>query len=310
MIISNQVKIYTCTMMTVLLFSSGCSAGEQGKPKTFNKDGRTAVTALGRVLPGRAVIDIGVPPGDRVAKLEVKEMDKVAVSNVLAYLESHTLRIAERDHARAVLSQAEAAVKLCEAQFENEKNNYNRIKSLHADKVVPDQNYDNQSLLLKSCELNLSKSQAEHKACEAQLAAAEARLELSVIRAPMSGSILRVFTYPGEATGQSPILQMGDTDHMYVVAEIHETDIKMVKLGQRAAITSPALEKELHGVVDEIGQMVFRKTVQDLDPRADVDTRVIEVRVKVEENEAVAALSHLKVYVRIDTASAPVPAVK
>jgi len=66
---------------------------------------------------------------------------------------------------------------------------------------------------------------------------AEARLRRTIIRAPRAGRILRILTYPGEAISDG-ILQMGDTRQMYVVAEVYETDVGLVKLGQPATITS------------------------------------------------------------------------
>jgi len=46
-----------------------------------------------------------------------------------------------------------------------------------------------------------------------------------------------ILTYPGEAISDG-ILQMGDTRQMYVVAEVYETDVGLVKLGQPPTITS------------------------------------------------------------------------
>ena len=93
---------------------------------------------------------------------------------------------------------------------------------------------------------------------------------------------------------------MGDTANMYVIAEVHESDVAVVRVGQRATITSEALAQPVQGVVEEIGYLIYKNDVLNLDPRADKDTRIVEVRVKLDNSEAVSRLTHLEVSVRID----------
>ncbi len=74
---------------------------------------------------------------------------------------------------------------------------------------------------------------------------ARAQRELSIVRAPADGRVLELVTRPGESAGQQPILRLGDTDRMYAVAEVYETQVFEVAAGQRATITSPALRQPL-----------------------------------------------------------------
>jgi len=78
---------------------------------------------------------------------------------------------------------------------------------------------------------------------------AEARLKLTVLRAPFDGQILKIRTRPGEATGIRPIVRMGKTQAMQAVAEVYHTDARFVRAGQKARITSPALHGLLTGTV-------------------------------------------------------------
>ena len=68
---------------------------------------------------------------------------------------------------------------------------------------------------------------------------------------------------------------MGQTSQMYVVAEVYETDISRVILGQKATIISPSFQGKLTGVVDNIGLQILKRDVLDTDPTADVDARVV-----------------------------------
>jgi HlyD family secretion protein len=136
------------------------------------------------------------------------------------------------------------------------------------------------------------------------LALAEAQLARTVVRSPQAGQVLDVFAYPGEAVapGDGPILALGDTRQMVVVAEVYETDIGLVALSQPATITSRngAFSDTLTGTVSEIGLQIAKNDVLDDDPAANADARVVEVRVAVDQSEAVAALTNLQVDVAID----------
>lgn len=136
------------------------------------------------------------------------------------------------------------------------------------------------------------------------LALAEAQLARTIVRSPQAGQVLDVFAYPGEAVSPAdgPILALGDTNQMVVVAEVYETDIGLVELGQPATITSRngAFSETLTGTVSEIGLQIAKNDVLDDDPAANADARVVEVRVQVDQSDAVAALTNLQVDVAID----------
>jgi HlyD family secretion protein len=90
---------------------------------------------------------------------------------------------------------------------------------------------------------------------------------------------------------------------MLVVAEIPEDNIGKVRLGQKAIITSDngAFSGQLQGTVTEIGRKVGKKDVLNTDPAADVDARVVEVKIALpsKESETVSGLTFAKVLVEI-----------
>jgi HlyD family secretion protein len=132
---------------------------------------------------------------------------------------------------------------------------------------------------------------------------ARTRLERASIRAPVSGRILKILTRPGEETGRRPILRIGDVDEMYVLTEVYETDIATVRAGQRATITSPALRQPLPGVVVEVGRLVSRNVVLDVDPAAAADRRVVEVKIRLDDSAVASQLVDLQVLAEIDVAA-------
>lgn len=151
---------------------------------------------------------------------------------------------------------------------------------------------------------------------EKELALAEARAARTIIRAPMDGRVLKIVTWPGERVSDAPLLQLGDSRTMHVVAEVYETDIGLVRIGQAATIESPSLPNDMTGRVVQIGKLIFKNDVLDVDPAADADARVVEVRIELDDGALVEDLTNMTVDVVIEVeqgetvASAPGPALQ
>jgi len=145
------------------------------------------------------------------------------------------------------------------------------------------------------------------------LALAKQRYEAGRIKAPAAGKILTILTRRGEAPGARPLLQMGDTRHLAIIAEVDEFDSIYVQKKQPVRITSRAFNgldtKKVWGVVESIGTTVSRNSVNDLNPAAMSDRRVVEVKVKLnltgpedeEVRKRLARLINLQVNVAIET---------
>jgi len=155
--------------------------------------------------------------------------------------------------------------------------------------------------------LTLAQAQTGVDSAARNLALAEEQLERTLIRAPRAGQVLRLYVEPGEAVSNlegSPVLALGNTEQMYVVAEVHETDVEQVEVGQPATITSRngAFDQTLSGTVEQVGLQIFKNDVLDDDPAANADARVVEVRIRLDpdDSQVVAGLTNLQVDVAID----------
>ena len=143
------------------LFLAGCDKS-RSDVKPVRASTRTSVTALGRVTPGRAAIAIASEPGSRIFKVEVKDGQKVHAGDVLAYLDTYPLRMAEReaarvardearerlktetDYAQAQIDQSEEAIRILEIAVDHEWNELTRVKSMKSaieEKKLDDQRF-------------------------------------------------------------------------------------------------------------------------------------------------------------------------
>ena len=231
-----------------------------------------AVSSLGRVEPHDGVYQLAGPSDiSVVAELRVDEGQMVAKGEVLATLDTHEVQSAEvkraevdLDHARRVLERNSA---LKQSSFQSEA--------------------------------RLDEAQRDVQVLEAELTAARAKLARSLVKAPVAGQVLAIHAREGERIGPEGLLELGQTQRMYVVAEVYETDIGLVEVGQAATATSPTLPDPITGKVERIGKIVAKNDVLDLDPVARMDSRVVEVFILLDDPEAVAALTNLQVDVEI-----------
>lgn len=137
---------------------------------------------------------------------------------------------------------------------------------------------------------------------------AERRAEATQVKAPVAGQVLKVIAHEGDPTGTQPILQLADTGTMVVVAEVYETDIQELDAwldrgGVTALITSRALPGEpLHGEVrrDQIARLIARNQLFSMNPREDIDRRVVEVRVNVRPDSAERAARYVGLEVQVE----------
>jgi HlyD family secretion protein len=147
-------------------------------------------------------------------------------------------------------------------------------------------------------------AQANLQSAKASVQQAQAELNLSSIRSPINGQVLKINTWPGEIIGNKGILELGQTQQMYVVAEVYETDIKKVRLGQKAIITSEAFPGKIKGTVADIGLQVGRQNIFNTNPGSNTDNRIVDVKIRIDnlaDNQRLSSLTNLQVQALIQT---------
>ncbi|HEX4421694.1 MAG TPA: efflux RND transporter periplasmic adaptor subunit [Kofleriaceae bacterium] len=115
---------------------------------------------------------------------------------------------------------------------------------------------------------------------QAELDAAKVALDQTALVAPTDGVILRRTAEVGALvtlTTPIPVLTVADVKQLELRAEIDEADVAAIKLGRVAYATADAYGDRRFAVrLTRVTRELGRKTVRDDDPRAKVDTRVME----------------------------------
>lgn len=169
------------------------------------------------------------------------------------------------------------------------------------------QEQENLALLQEVRPVDLKVAEIELERAIIAVEKVKADLEDTKVKVPISGQILRINTRVGEQVNtQQGIVELGQTGEMYAIAEVYETDIGKVGIGQSATISSEygGFEGELQGEVEHLGLQVGTKQLSEgsQDPTQDENSRIVEVKIRInpEDSKKVAGLTNMKVRIEID----------
>ena len=236
------------------------------------------------------------------ARAEVN-VSESAIENSKANIES----------AKAEVKNAEAEVERAKAQMEEAKRQMERATALYKDGFISKEdldlkttNYDaagagleaSRAKLMASiskkdaaiAQLNtsinqLSSSKARLKEAEAGLSYQMARLNDTIIKAPVSGTVVFKAAEKGEFVSPGiTILTIVDLSNLWVKTDLEETLIGLVELGTEAIIKAEGLkDRTFKGNVLEIGRYAEFATQRDV-TRGRQDIKTFRVKLKLEDN--------------------------
>lgn len=168
-------------------------------PYVSTEDARVAMTTI-HLAPSGA--------GGRIVKVEATEGTHVKAGDV----------VVELDHRgpEAQLAQARSRAELTETEL-------HRVQQLAAKHATTAQALDN--------------AQANYQAAKAALKLAELALEHTYLRSPIDGVVIQQLAEVGNILGPGQTATtIVDADHAWISANIEETSVGLVKLGQPVSI--------------------------------------------------------------------------
>lgn len=150
--------------------------------------------------------------------------------------------------------------------------------------------------------VDVAAAQAEIDRTLAAMNLAKTNLQQAQVRSPQDGQVFEIHTRPGEIVSNDGIVNIGQTSQMQVVAEVYESDISAIHPGQKVRVVNDFLPNELRGIVDRVGLQVHRQNVINTDPSSNIDSRVIEVHVRLDNasSQQAAKLTNMQVKVVIE----------
>jgi HlyD family secretion protein len=236
------------------------------------------------------------------AESEYKRYEKLfsegAISN--SVIDGKRLNV---ETAKQTLSESQAILNrintTANKQLAEAKVALNRINATSNKQINESQGKLNSIAEVRPVDVQLA--QTEIESAIANLNRAKTELEAAYIRAPMTGQIIKIHTRVGEKIGDEGIADFAQTNAMMAVAEVYQTDISKIKLGQKAIITSQGFTGELQGTVQQIGLQVKRQNIFGDQPGENLDSRIVEVKILLnpEDSKKVSGLTNLQVQTAI-----------
>lgn len=270
----------------------------------------------------------------RVAEAKLAQVRAGAKQGELQAQSAEIKRIAANQTAQIQAQQATIA--RLEAELGNAQTEANRYDLLYTEGAISASERDAKVLTLESARQNLANAQAELTRLQtsqtaelqraqatlnqiaevrpvdvqvaqaevdrarASLHKAQADLEQVYVRSPQAGVVLDVYTRAGETVGNDGIIELGHTQQMVAIAQVYQSDIGVVKPGQQATVTSSALPEALHGTVERIDAKVQQQEVVNTDPSSNIDARVVEVTIRLDEASSAIAQTWTNLQVEVE----------
>lgn len=238
---------------------------------------------------------------------------------------------------RGEVAAQDAAIARLESELRNARSEFARNQQLQQEGVISNSGLDSKRLALESAEARLREASSgqnrtvdmlqaqiseakatllrivevrpvDVKAAQTDVDSAiaavkrsETELAQAYVRAPIDAQVLKIHARLGEKIGDNGIADLGQTDAMVAVAEVYQTDISKIQLGQQATITGQAFPGALKGTVAQIGLQVNRQNVFSNQPGENLDRRIIEVKIHLDPkaSKQVKGLTNLQVQTEI-----------
>jgi multidrug resistance efflux pump len=261
------------------------------------------------------VAEVLVKEGDRVAKGQLlarldDRLPRARVARAEALLAAASARrdAAVRGQRPEDIRRAEAEVVTARAQARERALAHGRARSLVGQAAISVAEADAAEQSAAAADGQVAAAEArllllrhgtrEEDKREAEATVAQARAELDEARvllgqtelhAPQIGTILRRDVEPGEQVILLPptvALVVADLDHLQLRAEVDEADVGLVAPSQHGYATADAFgDHRLSGHVERLMRELGRKRLVTDDPRAKVDTRVLEILFVLDEGQ-------------------------
>jgi len=244
-----------------------------------------AAIANGKVDIEGGVIEVAARRAGVVKEVYVQEGDSVTKGQILARQEDEdsllAVRTSQANVAQARSQMAQTQVSLATAQRE-----YDRLEKLAPSNFVAQQKLDQASDAIAAAKALLESQKAAVQTAEAQLAQAQYNEELTYIRAPMDGKIIRRYANPGAGASTLNVSTMFDLEpaipHI-IRSEIVESSIPDVHPGQDAEIIPEADPSHVYvGHVIRIAATFGARKLKSDGGNEASDERVVEVVVSAE----------------------------
>ncbi|WP_292052008.1 MULTISPECIES: HlyD family secretion protein [unclassified Brevundimonas] len=265
---------------------SGAKAkkAEEAKQAAVKVENPYAAIANGKIDVEGGIIQIAARRGGVVRAVYVQEGDMVTEGQILARQEDDEPRL-QLQTASADLASAQSQLNQIQVDIRAAERELARMEQLAATNFVAAQRLDQARDAVATARARLASQQAVVETNRARRDQSAYNVELTVIRAPANGRIVRRYANPGAGASTLNVSNMFDLEPeapRIARAEIVEADIPNVTTDQQVEVTPESDPSKVYvgKVLRRAAVFGARKLASD-DPSQRTDERVVEVVVDV-----------------------------
>jgi HlyD family secretion protein len=221
-------------------------------------------------------------------QLKVQEGDAVKAGDLIAHIEAGQWQ-ADLEYYKSAEQVATAQLAQATADQEQARLTFQREADLYKTKVESVQAYDQARTAYDSVVARVESLDRQIAANRAQREKAEVMLAYTNIRAPINGIVDTRAALLGEVVnlGQ-PLVTLVDPDDLWVRADVEETYIDSIRLGDKLTVRLPS-GAEREGTVFYRGVDADYATQRDVS-RTKRDIRTFEIRLRCDNKDRALAL--------------------
>ena len=229
--------------------------------------------------------DVIVSPQTKglLQQLMVKEGDQVQAGQLLAVIQPQE-QMADVDFYTSSNQQDAAAISQAEADLEFAQLKFQRDQQLRDKHAIADQDYDQARTNLDAAKARVEMMHKQNDAANAQKQKAMVELSYTKVLSPVTGVVDTRAALQGEVlnVGQ-PIVTLIDEDDLWVRADVEETYIDRIRLGQTMQVKLPSGDV-LDGTVFYRGVDADYATQRDVS-RTKRDIKTFEIRLRCDNRD-------------------------
>ncbi len=253
---------------------------EAAKSAAAVKPSPYAAIANGKADVQGGIIQVAARRAGVIRDVLAQEGDMVVKNQVLARLEDEEPRLASA-RASAEVRQAHAALAVLQVQLSATQRELRRLETLAPSNFVAAQKLDQARDAVREAEARILAQQATVATTQARFNEAKYNQELSVIRAPADGRIVRRYANPGAGASTLNVSNMFDLEPRtgrIVRAEIAEGALSFVDVGQSVQMSPESDPTKVYaGKVLRRAAVFGARKLQSDDASEKMDDRVVEV---------------------------------
>ncbi len=286
---SGQLRTIIIVAIAILLAGGGALIwlNMREKPviittsKALRKEVVHVVTATGKIQPE---IEVAMSPdvSGEIISLPVVEGQEVKAGDLLFRIQPD-IYVNQVEQSRAQMNLSKAQSLEAKSRMLKSADDFNKASLLYKEKLISQTDW-------LTAKTNAETSRAAYQASiygikqnQSLLDQNEERLKKTVVRAPMSGTIVSLKSKLGErvvGTGQFPgteVLKIANLDSMRVEVDVNENDIVNVRIGNPVTVTVDAFgDRKFQGIVREIANSA---TTKSANTQEEVTNFAVKIRV-------------------------------